>query len=87
VSDYFWVFVTLRYGHALARDLISGLNWKDKLSLLLRQADDQRLHCCALGMNITVVSALSNLTGMIYSSEANFSWGNINDLQYHSSLF
>eukprot|EP01127_Copromyxa_protea_P002634 TRINITY_DN1256_c0_g2_i1.p1 TRINITY_DN1256_c0_g2~~TRINITY_DN1256_c0_g2_i1.p1 ORF type:complete len:664 (+),score=122.79 TRINITY_DN1256_c0_g2_i1:39-2030(+) len=38
-----------KYGTTLARDLIAGLNWKAKLGLLMRQSDDQRLHCCALG--------------------------------------
>jgi len=38
------------YGATLAHDLMSDLNWKDQLSLLLRQSDDQRLHCSALGV-------------------------------------
>jgi len=41
---------TETYGTTLARDLMSGLNWKDKLSLLIHQFDNQRLHCVALGV-------------------------------------
>lgn len=46
-----YVLTLVRYGATLARDLMSGLNWKDKFSLLFRQAkvDDQLMHCSALG--------------------------------------